>query len=179
MFSGITGPRSGLPRVGLLAADSCQIRGRAARAQQTSAWMSTGKPFRCARGRFRMLLASLRVRDGRQSAGATPGACARDGSDPLLECLVRYREGVRCTCPSHLPREIAPDQQSLTGGLPRRRSEYDASLPRSGPCGRLQPRPFACSIRRTRSPRPQWQRWRAGRRTRDPFSPNYRRNGQQ
>ena len=60
----------------------------------TSGCLCTASPFRCARRRFRMSLAALRLHHGRRTGDAVPEGAAVAGATPLFRCLVRHRGGL-------------------------------------------------------------------------------------
>ena len=64
----------------------------------TSACMCTKTPLPCARQRFRMSLAALRLHHGRRSGDAVPEGAAVAGATPPSGCLVRHREGFQRRC---------------------------------------------------------------------------------
>ena len=57
----------------------------------TSGCLCTASPFRCARRRFRMSLAALRLHHGRRTGDAVPEGAAVAGATPPSGCLVRHR----------------------------------------------------------------------------------------
>ena len=65
------------------------VAGRAC--TSTSGCLCTASPFRCARRRFRMSLAALRLHHGRRTGDAVPEGAAVAGAIPLFRCLVRHR----------------------------------------------------------------------------------------
>ena len=60
----------------------------------TSGCLCRASPFRCARRRFRMSLAALRLHHGRRTGDAVPEGAAVAGATPLFRCLVRHRGGL-------------------------------------------------------------------------------------
>ena len=81
----------------------------------TSGCMCTKTPLPCARQRFRMSLAALRLYHGRWSGDAVPEGAAVAGSDPPLSMPGTASGRVGCARPSTLRREVAPVQQSRAG----------------------------------------------------------------
>ena len=86
----------------------------------TSGCLCTASPFRCARRRFRMSLAALRLHHGRRSGDAVLEGAAVAGATPPSGCLVRHRGRRHVHAHAILRRGSLPTSDPSRKGVQRR-----------------------------------------------------------
>ena len=106
----------------------------------TSACMCTTTPLPCARQRFRMSLAALRLHHGRRSGDAVPEGAAVAGATPPSGCLVRHRGRWHVHAHATLRRGSLPTSDPSRKGVQRRCGAADRQFYQpSSRCVRASP----------------------------------------